>query len=84
MHRRSVPKFFARPLVVRIIPLLSMPLCIGLLWIPGLKAGVMVTGVGDRIMLGCILSWGLSWGYKAVRQGILKKDERIKPKSDLP
>jgi len=75
--QRAFPAFFAKPAVVRVLPLVSMPICIGLLWIPGLAAGAQVTGVGDRVMLGIILSWGLTWAFKVVRQTGMKKDKRL-------
>jgi hypothetical protein len=70
--RKAFPQVFERPSVARALPLIGVPLCIGAMWIPGLVVAEGV-GHGDRIMLGLIISWGVSWAHKALMQSVLGK-----------
>lgn len=63
----------------RAIPVLPVPLCMAIVWIPGLQVTAAL-GIGDRLALGAALGTGLAWGWKTVRQSILGQDERIKPR----
>jgi hypothetical protein len=62
--------------VARALPVLPVPLCMGIVWIPGLQA-VEGLGMGDTLALAAALGCGLSWGFKVLMQSILGKDERI-------
>lgn len=81
--RRALPQVFERPSVARALPLLGVPLCVGAMWIPGVAAAEGL-GVGDKIMLGLVISWGVSWAHKALSQSVLGRDESIKPPEPQP
>lgn len=74
------PKMRNHGWTARLLPVMSVPLCMAIVWIPGLQA-VDGMGAGDKLALGAALGCGLSWGYKVVKQTFLGKDERIVKKA---
>jgi len=63
--RRVLPELFARPLVIRLLPLLPLMLCTAALWIPWVGAPA---GAGARALLGCLLGSFVGQAYKVLRQ----------------
>jgi len=63
-------------LFVRLLPVLPVPICMGLVWIPGLQA-VANMGIGDKLSVGAAIGCGMVFTYKIWSQTIRGKDERI-------
>lgn len=78
VYRALPPRLRRHGWTARVLPVLPVPLCMGIVWIPGLDATAGL-GIGDTLALGAALGCGLAWGYKVLMQSILGKDERIKP-----
>jgi hypothetical protein len=78
-YRVLPPRIRTSGWVARVLPVLPVPLCMAIVWIPGLEVTAEL-GAGDRLALGAALGCGLAWGYKVLRQSIMGRDERIKPK----
>ena len=74
--RALPPKMRSSGWTARVLPVLPVPLCMSIVWIPGLQACEGL-GAGDKLALGAVLGCGLAWGYKVLMQTILGRDERI-------
>ena len=78
--RVTPPKYRNKGWFARVLPVLPVPLCMAIVFIPGLQVAAEL-GTGDRLALGGALGCGLAWGFKVLRQTILGKDERIATKT---
>jgi C4-dicarboxylate transporter len=73
--KKAAPELNNSAAFARVAPLLPIVLCIGAMWIPGVEHESM--GVGERILLGCVLGFAVGHVHKLTRQTFLGKDERI-------
>jgi hypothetical protein len=73
--KRVLPNLFKKPFMARILPMLPMVLCMGLIWLPGLRPP---TAWGATLVTGIVLGWGVGQLHKVLAQSVLGKDEVIK------
>jgi hypothetical protein len=74
--KRAAPKFFERPFMVRMLPVLPTFIAVGLVWIPGLRPDMEW---GATLILGVVLGWGAGQVHKILSQTVLGRDTRIAP-----
>lgn len=77
--QRVLPELFAKPLVVRLLPLMPLVLCIAAMWMPGVAAPPTV---GERVLLGLILGFAVGFVHKLVKQTGLGQDARLQPPAE--
>jgi len=73
--QRMFPRLKARPLWVRVAPMLPLVLCSIGVWIPGVADPTVTAGL--RVMTGIILGFVVAGSYKVVMQSVLGKDSRL-------
>ena len=71
LSRRVFKEFFKRLIMQRILPLLPMLLCMGLVWLPGLSP--KGTTWGWNIILGIVLGWGVGHLHKILSRTVFGK-----------
>lgn len=72
--QRVGPEVFARPLMVRLLPVLPLVLCIAALWLPGITAPATI---GERVLLGLLLGAAVGHAHKLLVQTGLGRDARL-------
>lgn len=70
------PKVMGSEWAVRTLPVLPIPICMAVVWIPGLSASSALA-CGDRLALGAALGCALMATHKIWMQTVLGHDKRI-------
>ena len=78
MSRKIFPVFYAKSVVIRLLPLFPMLLCMALIWLPGLAPKGATWGW--KLVLGILLGWGVGHLHKVLKQTVLGKDVYIEGK----
>jgi len=76
--KKVLPGLFKKSVMARILPLLPMVLCMGMVWLPGIRP----KGVdwGWLLVLGVVLGWGVGSLHKVLKQTVLGQDALIQAK----
>lgn len=75
ISRTMFPNFYAKPVVIRLLPVFPLVLCMMFIWLPGLTPEG--TTWGWKIILGIVLGWGVGHLHKVLNQTVLGKSASL-------
>lgn len=73
--KKALPDIAASAVFARIAPVLPLALCVAAMWMPGVQQASL--GVGEKVLLGCVLGFAVGHLHKLTKQTFLGNDERI-------